>query len=151
MKTKGRAVFTKTLEKGPTGEVALVEVPVDVRAVFGKARPPIRVTIGRHTWRSTLAVYGGKTYLGISKPNLQAARVAAGDRVRIALVLDTAPRTVKPPPDLAKALASHPRAKAAWDKLSFTHKREHAEALTSAKKPETRARRLAGTLALLRR
>ena len=146
---KGYAAFTTKLEKADAGSIGLIEMPVDVREVFGKARPPITITIHDHTWRSTISVYGGKSFIGISKTNQAAAHVAPGDRVRIEVALDTAPRTVKPPPDLAKALKAHPRAKVAWDKLSFTHKREHAQALETAKKPETRARRLASTLAML--
>ena len=96
-------------------------------------------------------VYGGKSYVGINTANCAAAKVRGGDTVRIRLELDDAPRIVRPPPDLAKALAKSTRAKAKWDALSFTHKREHAEALLSAKKPETRARRLAATLAMLER
>ena len=145
-----KAVFTAKLEQTEkTGSASLIRVPVDVRAIFGKARPPVRITVKKHTFRSTVMVYGGKSYIGINTANCAAAKVRGGDTVRIRIESDDAPRVVRPPADLAKALAKSPRAKAKWDALSFTHKREHAEAIASAKKPETRARRLAATLAML--
>ena len=71
-------------------------------------------------------------------------------KVAIRIEADTEPRVVEPPADLAKALKRDAAAKAAWKKLSFTHKKEHAEALLDAKKPETRASRLEKTLAMLK-
>ena len=69
--------------------------------------------------------------------------VKAGDRVSVVLEADEAPRTVKPPADLARALKANPAAKARWEELSFTHRKEYVAAIEEAKKPETRARRLA--------
>lgn len=132
------------------GEQALfVAVPFDVEEAFGRARPPVVVTLGKYQFRSTVAVYGGKPLIGIRKSHRDAAGISAGDTIEVTLALDEAPRTVEPPPELAAALAKNARAKAAWHKLSYTHQREHAEAILAAKKPETRARRVAKTLAML--
>ncbi|MBI5365520.1 MAG: DUF1905 domain-containing protein [Planctomycetes bacterium] len=128
-----------------------VEVPFDVKAVFGRARPPVKVTIGKHTWRSTLAVYDGKTYVGVRKSNREAAGVAVGERVTVTLEGDDGPRVVTPPSDLAAALAGDRQAATAWAKLSYTHQREHVDALADAKHIETRLRRLARTLEMLAR
>lgn len=80
----------------------------------------------------------------------ESAGVKRGDIVTVELELDTKPRTVEPPPDLARHLARDKNAAAAWDRLSFTNKREMARSLEEAKKPETRERRLAAALERLR-
>ena len=126
-----------------------IEVPFDVKAAFGKARPPVKVTVNGHTWRSTVSVYGGRAYLPVRKSNRDAARVTVGDVVSVAIELDTDARTVEPPEELARALAKNARARAGWARLSYSHKREHAEAIDGAKKPETRARRIAKAIEML--
>jgi Bacteriocin-protection, YdeI or OmpD-Associated/Domain of unknown function (DUF1905) len=126
------------------------DVPLDVPAVFGRARPPVRVTIGGHTYRSTIAAYGGSYMLPLNRANRAAAGVAAGDTVTVELELDLEPRTVEAPDDLRAALAGDEAAAAAFDRLSYTHRREYVEWITEAKRDETRARRLAKTLERLR-
>ncbi len=151
-KTKPRMAFRATLESEPgTGDIALIEVPGDVRAVFGKARPPIVATFGKYAFRTTIAVYDGKSYVGVRRSHRDAAKLAPGQNVRVVLEIDDAPRTVTPPKELAAALKKDAKARASWDSLSFTHKREHAEAIADAKKPETRARRVAKTIEMLSR
>ncbi|HEY1958102.1 MAG TPA: YdeI/OmpD-associated family protein [Polyangiaceae bacterium] len=145
-----KIAFRTTLKKEESGEIALIEVPGDVRAVFGKARPPVRATLGKYTFRTTLAVYGGKSYVGVRKSHREAGKLAPGQSVRVVIELDDAPRTVTPPKDLAAAMKRDAKARAAWDALSYTHKREHAEAIEGAKKSETRARRIAKTLETLK-
>jgi len=135
--------FKTVLEKG------FVELPFDVRAEFGRARPPVKVTINGYTYRSTVSVYGGKYFIPVRKSNQDAAAVKPGDICKVTIASDTEVRDVDPPPDLKAALARNARAKARWDKLSFSHKKEHAQALLDAKKPETRARRLRKTLEML--
>jgi hypothetical protein len=126
------------------------EVPLDVPAVFGKARAPVRGTINGHPFRSTVAVYGGRSYLPVRKALREAAGVAAGDPVVIELEADAQPRTVDPPPDLAAALAAAPEARAAFEGLSFTHQREYAEWVAEAKREATRRRRVAQAVEMLR-
>lgn len=126
------------------------EVPLDVPAVFGRARPPVRVTIGGHSYRSTIAPYGGRYLLPLNRANREAAGVAAGDTAAVELELDTEPRTVEVPDDLAAALAGDAAAEAAFAQLSYTHRREYVEWVTEAKREETRRRRIEKTLTRLR-
>ena len=126
------------------------EVPLDVPAIFGKARAPVRGTINGHPFRSTVAVYGGRSFLPVKKALREAAGVAAGDAVVIELEADEQPRTVDPPPDLAAALAADPEARAAFEGLSFTHQREYAQWVAEAKRQATRRRRVEQAVQMLR-
>jgi uncharacterized protein YdeI (YjbR/CyaY-like superfamily) len=92
---------------------------------------------------------GGRFMLGVSAANRAAAGLEAGQTVPVTVVLDTAPRVIEVPSDLAEALAAAPDAAAGWARLSYSHQRAHVEALLAAKKPETRASRLTKTLAML--
>lgn len=132
-----------------TGKELFIAVPFDVKAVFGKARAPVKVSIGRYRYPSTVAVYGGKYYIPVRREHRDGAGVAAGDVVDVTLELDTDVRTVEPPAELAAALARSPRARARWDELSVSHRREHADAVSSAKRADTRARRVAKTIEML--
>jgi Bacteriocin-protection, YdeI or OmpD-Associated/Domain of unknown function (DUF1905) len=123
-----------------------VEVPLDVPAVFGRVRAPVRVTINGWTWRSTVMRYGERYYLGVNARNREGAGVAAGDRVEVLLELDAEPRDVAVPADLADALAAA-GLRDAWDACSYSHRREWADAIESAKRPETRTRRVARAVA----
>jgi hypothetical protein len=125
------------------GSTAFVKIPFDVKAVFGKTRPPVRATLNGYDFQSTLMPYGGAHYLGVNQKVRAAAGVKIGDRVEVTLTADEAPRVVKPPADLAQALKANPAAKARWEQLSYTHRTEYVEAIEEAKKPETRARRIA--------
>ena len=126
------------------------EVPLDVPAALGRARAPVRGTINGHPFRSTVAVYGGRSYLPVNKALRDAAGVAAGDAVVVELEADDQPRTVDPPPDLAGALAADPEARAAFDGLSFTHQREYAQWVAEAKRQATRRRRVEQAVQMLR-
>jgi Bacteriocin-protection, YdeI or OmpD-Associated/Domain of unknown function (DUF1905) len=131
------------------GENFLVRVPFDVRAVFGQARPPVVISVDGYSFRSTVAVYGGEYFIGIRRSHREAAGLSPRQEVSITLTRDDEPRVIDPPADLAAALKKNAVARAAWDALSFSHKREHVTALEDAKKPETRARRLENTIAML--
>ena len=146
---KPRMEFRTTLADEKSGEIAAIEVPGDVRAVFGKARPPVVAHLGKYAFRTTVMVYGGKSYVGVRRSHRQAAKLAPGQRLRVVIELDDAPRTVTPPKELAAAMTQDAKARAAWEALSFTHKKEHAEAIEDAKKPETRARRVEKAIAML--
>jgi len=136
--------FSAELERAGKSSARL-RVPVDLKELYGRARPPLRVTIRGHTWRTTPGVYGGVAWIGLNKDVRAAAE--AGDRVRVTMELDTEPRTVGLPGDLLAALARDAEAHAAFDKLSFTHRREYVEWVEGAKPPETRTRRIAATVA----
>ena len=124
------------------GSMCYIPVPFDPKAVFGKARAPVTVTVNGYTYRSTIALMGGVTCIPLRKSNREAAGLEGGERVEVTLTLDDGPRAVDVPADLAKALRAAPPAWERWEELSFTHQREWAEAVEEAKKPETRARRI---------
>jgi Bacteriocin-protection, YdeI or OmpD-Associated/Domain of unknown function (DUF1905) len=133
------------------GGGATVVVPPAVAEALGPARrPAVRVTIGGHTFATRLAVYGGESMIGVSKANRAASGIEVGDRFAVEIVPDTAPRELSVPDDLAAALAADRAVDAAFARLSFTHRREYVEWVTGAKRPDTRARRIAGTLERVR-
>jgi hypothetical protein len=134
---------------GEAGERPLVELPFDAKERFGRARAPVRGTVNRTSFRTTVAVYGGRQYIGFRKELRDAAGIAIGDEVTIELELDDAPRTVEVPPELESAFAGAPGARAAFDALSYTHRREYATWVAEAKRDETRARRAARAIELL--
>ena len=141
--------FTVELER--TGKTAtMFRVPFDLEEAFGRARPPIKVTIGEHTWRTTPGVYDGVGYVVVNRDVKAATGVDAPDRVEVEMELDTEPREVEVPKDLAAALAGHPGAEEAFGRLAFTHRREYVEWIDEAKRPETRARRIGQTVERVR-
>jgi Bacteriocin-protection, YdeI or OmpD-Associated/Domain of unknown function (DUF1905) len=127
-----------------------IEVPADVVARLGTGkRPPVRVKINGHTYRSTVAVMGGAFMIPVSAENRQAAGIAGGEDVTVELELDAAPREVVVPADFAEALGHDPSAKRRFDSLSYSHQRAHVLAVEGAKAPETRQRRIAKAVATL--
>src|SRR5262245_24086911 len=124
----------------------MFEVPFDLTATFGRARPPVRVTIRGHTWRTTPGVYAGIGLIVVNRAVKAATGVDAGDRVRIEMELDVEPRKVVVPDDLRTALADAPAAGAAFGKLSYSHQREYVQWIDEAKRADTRARRVANTV-----
>jgi prefoldin subunit 5 len=140
---KGRLTATP---RGGGG--TLVPVPREVAAELGlKGMPRIQAIIAGTPYRGSLMPMGDGTYcLGVLKSIQEAAGVGLGDEIDVELELDTAPRTLEVPADLAAALARDRHAAAAWERLSYTDRKEIARALEEAKKPETRARRLAAAL-----
>ncbi|MEV5961124.1 YdeI/OmpD-associated family protein [Kribbella sp. NPDC051952] len=128
-----------------------LEVPAEVMETLGGgARPPVTITVNGHSWKSRVAIMRGRHLLGLSRANREAAGVEAGMEVEVELELDTEPRVVVEPPDFAQALDDDPVARAAYDRLAFSHKREHVRAIETAKKPETRQRRIEKAISTLR-
>ncbi len=127
-----------------------IEVPADVVAALdaGK-RPPVVVNVNGYEYRSTIAPMGGKYLLPFSAGRRQESGIRGGDAIDVELTVDTTPRTVEVPDDLQSALDASPTATAAWEKLSYTHKKEHARSVLDAKKAETRTRRIAAVTAKL--
>ena len=127
-----------------------IEVPPQVVEALGShKRPPVKVTInGHHTYRSTVAVMGGRFMIGVSAQNREAARVAAGDKVNVELQLDAQPREVSVPPDFRRALKGE--AKRHFDGLSYSKKRFLVENIEGAKSDETRQRRIDKAVSALR-
>jgi hypothetical protein len=144
------AFRTTLLSSGKTA-TGIVVPPEVVSSLGSGRRPAVRVTINDgHTYRSTVAVMGGKFMVGVSAENRAAAGVAAGDEIAVRLELDDQPRTVDVPADLAAALDADPAARAAFDALSYSKQRWHTLSVEGAKTPETRARRVAKSVTLLR-
>jgi hypothetical protein len=133
------------------GNTAGFEIPDEVvEELGGGRRPKVVVRIGAHSWRSSIAHMGGTFMLGVSMADREAAGVAAGQLLDVDVELDTAPRTVEVPDDLAAELAGSPTARETWSAWPFSRQKEAARSLTEAKKPETRARRLEKLLTELR-
>lgn len=128
-----------------------LEVPPEVVAALGKgARPPVTITVNGHSWKSRVALLRGRHLLGLSNANRRAAGVAIGEEVEVELRLDTEPRVVVEPPDFTRALDDDPVARTAYDNLAYSHKREHVRAIETAKRPETRQRRIEKAITTLR-
>ena len=126
------------------------EVPQQVvEALGGGSHPKVAVTINGFAFRTSIARMGGRYMLGVSVDRRAEAGIAAGDVLDVEVELDTAPRVVTVPDDLAAALALHPDAKAFWDTLSYSKQQRHVIQVESAKAPETRAKRVARSIELL--
>jgi hypothetical protein len=137
------ATFSATLELGGRTATGL-PVPPEVVDALGSGRQPlVRVTLGSHTYRSRIGVRAGRAMIPVSAAHREAAGIAAGDRVRVVLELDTEPREVAVPLDLADALAAAAGARERFDALSPSRKRAYVDGVEGAKGPETRARRIA--------
>jgi hypothetical protein len=134
--------FTAQIQQG--GKTATgIEVPPEVVAGLGGGkRPKVSVTINGKTYRSSIAVMGGKFMVGVSAENRALTGVKGGDVVDVTVEPDTAPREVEVPEDFAAALEVVPDAKAAFARMTYSHQRAHVDAINGAKAPETRRRRI---------
>jgi hypothetical protein len=129
-----------------------LEIPQEVVNSLGAGqRPTVRITLNGHTWRSRVAIMRGRYLLGLSNANRQAAGVAVGDEVEVQVELDEEPRILQEPEDFARALDADPAARAAYNRLAYTHKREQIRSIESAKRAQTRQRRILEALEALRR
>jgi hypothetical protein len=142
--------FRATIEQ--SGKTATgIRVPDEVVTGLGAGkRPPVRVTIRGHSYRSTVAVMGGVFMVGVSAENRASAGVAGGDVVDVDIELDAAPREVALPPDFAKALRRDSAARRVFDGLSYSQKKWHVSSIEGAKTDETRQRRIAKSIGMLR-
>jgi len=131
------------------GAMCFIPVPFDPKPLFGKVRAPVKVTLNGYRYRSTIFSMHGVYCIPLRRSNREAAGLEGDETLAVKIELDAATRVVEVPKDLARAFAAAPGTKARWNALSYTHRREHAEAITAAKKPETRARRIANTLKAL--
>ena len=145
-----KTTFTTTVWKDKEMNATALQVPADAVAALGKGkRHPVKVSLNGYTYRTTIAVFGGLFMLPLSAENREAAGVKAAHKVEITLELDTEPRTVIVPKDLAAALSKKRRAKAEFDTLSYSVRKEYVRQVESAKAQETRDRRVAGIVAKL--
>ncbi|MEA2612933.1 MAG: hypothetical protein QOI52_892 [Chloroflexota bacterium] len=140
---------TTILQAGKTATG--IRIPDEVVEALGSGkRPPVKVTINGFTYRNTVAVMGSDYMVGVSAENRAGAGVAGGDVVDVDIELDSAPREVTVPPELAAALDAEPAARRTFDGLSPSNKGWHTQQVTGAKTDETRDRRIAKSIEALR-
>lgn len=130
--------------------MCFIPLNFDPKAAFGKVRAPVKVTLNGFTYRSTIATMGGPPCVPLRKSNREAAGLQGGETIEVKLELDIEKREVTPPEDLLRAMKAMPCGLDRWLALSYTHQREHVEAIEAAKRPETRMRRIAAALAAIR-
>lgn len=140
---------TRLEPRGPAAAVVLDEEQVAVLGE-GARRFPVKATVNGYTWRTSVARMGGEFLVGLSREVRQGAGVEAGEEVEVTLELDTAPRDVEVPAALAAGLAADPEAKAVFDGMAFTHRKEYARWIAEAKKEETRQRRVEQAVEMIR-
>jgi uncharacterized protein YdeI (YjbR/CyaY-like superfamily) len=141
-----------TTELVPRGPAAAVILDDDQVAIVGEGakRFAVRATVNSYTWRTTVTRMGGEFLLGLSRAVREAAGAEAGDTVEVEVELDTAPREVAVPEALARALAGDSVAGAAFEGLAYSHRKEYARWIDEAKREETRERRVAQAVEMLR-
>jgi hypothetical protein len=134
---------SKLIPTGPNGAWCFLHFPFDMMKTFGtRARVPVTGTINGFAFRSSLAPMEGRHVMAVNKEMQVGAKVKPGDSAHFLMERDEKPRTVAVPPAIKKALAKEPKAKAIFDKMSFSHQKEYVKWITDAKKPETMQRRL---------
>ena len=141
--------FRATIEQ--TGKTACgIEVPeAVVDALGGSRRPAVVVTLDHYTYRSTVAPMNDGFWVGVNSEHREASGLGAGDEVQVTLALDTAPRELEVPPELAAALDGDPVARAFFDGLSYSNRRVFTLSVEGTNNPETKARRVEKAIALM--
>lgn len=128
-----------------------LEVPPEVvEALGGGKRPRVTVTLNGHTWSTRIAIMRGRNLIGLSKANRTAAGVTDGEQVEVDLALDTTPMTVDEPDDLVAALDAEAGARAAYDRLTVSQRKQLVRVIDGAKQAATRERRIDKTIRELR-
>lgn len=144
-----KQTFSCVLEQHPGMNATGIVIPFDVEQVFGAKRVPVVAEINGAKYRGSVVRMGGKYMLGIPREFRDRAAIESGAHIVVTLQRDDKPRIVTPPDDFAKALKASKDAAIAWDKLSYSHKREYVGAIEEAKKPETRTRRIEGAVNMI--
>ena len=143
--------FRALIRRDEGSEVCAIDIPFDVEKTFGsRGRVPVRGTLNGAPYRASVFRMGGDCHFMVVNRKLrEAAGVRGGETVPVTMERDNEPRVIEPPDDFARALKGNREARATWDKLSYTHQREHVEHVEDAKKPETRQRRIEKSIATL--
>ena len=142
--------FQTTVERGGKTATGLLVPDEVVAALRAGRRPPVQVTVGGHTYRTTVASMGGRFLVPLSAENRTAAGVAAGDDVEVDVLLDTAAREVTVPADLVDALEHDDQARQFFDDLAYSHRKEWVRWIEESKKIETRTSRIVRAVESLR-
>jgi hypothetical protein len=138
-----KTTFTTTLLKDDKVNATGIVVPAEAVESLGKSKKPaVVVTINDFSYRSTVAVMGGQFLIPLSQERRAAAGVEGGQTIEVTLELDTEPRTVDVPGDLAEALDAAGVTEA-FEKLAFSMRKEHVRQVEEAKSQGTRERRIA--------
>ena|SRR5687768_11690450 len=143
-----KQTFECVLEKHATMNATGITVPFDVEKVFGAKRVPVVATVNKAQYRGSVVRMGGKYMLGIPKEFRERAGIEAGNHIVVTLERDLAERTVEVPKDFAAALKKNGLSER-FDKMSYTHKKEHVRAIEEAKAAETRTRRIAKAIEMI--
>ncbi len=149
MSTKPAAKFTATLQQAPGKKATGIVVPPEVieQLASGK-KPPVRVTVNGHEFRTTIGVMSGQSMIPVSAATRAEVGLEAGETVEVGLVVDATPRTVEIPDDLAASFADHPTAGAFFGTLSNSLQRYHVDNINAAKAADTRQRRVDKAISL---
>ena len=142
--------FRTTIRQGDKTATG-IQIPDSVIEALGAGRkPPVKLTVNGYSYRSTVATVDGASMVGFSADHRAASGLAGGDQVEVEIELDTAPREIAVPPELAAALDAEPEARATFDRLSNSNKGYHVSLVTGAKSDDTRRRRIEKSIAALR-
>jgi hypothetical protein len=142
--------FSTTIMQGESKNTAGISVPAEVMASLGGSKKPsVKVSLNGYTYRSTIAVMGGKFLIPLSQDHRESSGLSGGDQVEVTLELDLEPRTVEVPDDLRTALSVQQGAIEAFEALAFSKRKELVRQVNDAKTQETRDRRISGIVANL--
>jgi hypothetical protein len=133
--------FTARLEEAPRGGAYVVVPPEVVGALGGAGRIKVAATFDRIPYRGSIVRMGGESVIGVLKDIREQVGKSPGDEIVVTVEPDFEERVVEIPPELATLLEANPKARKAFDALSYSHRREHASHVAEAKKAETRQRR----------
>ena len=145
---KQKHSFDAVIREGRGGG-AFVEVPLDVKSLFGSARPRVKVTFDGEPYRGSIAPMGGASLIGILKDIRVKLGKDIGDSVRVTVEPDESPREIDVPDDVRAALRNA-QLEALFERLAYTHRREHINAIVEAKHADTRQRRIDNMIVMLR-
>jgi len=143
-----KQTFTALLEKHAKLDATGIVIPFDVEEIFGAKRVAVKAVINGAEYRGSIVRMSGKYMLGIPKVFREAAGISAGERVVVTVEKDTEERIVVLPKDLSVELKKNDLTEA-WDRLSYTLRKEHVRAIEEAKQPETRSRRIEKAVAMI--
>ena len=121
-----------------------------IEGLGGGKKPAVAVTVSGYSYRSSIAVMGGKFLIPLSAERRAESGIKGGDAVEVELALDDKPREVTVPDDLAAALAGDAAAKTFFETLSYSNRLRHVLSVTDAKTPDTRQRRIDKILEMMR-
>ncbi|GGG87813.1 hypothetical protein GCM10007415_22150 [Parapedobacter pyrenivorans] len=136
------ATFKTTIHSEGKNKAGIIIPDAIIEELGAGKRPPVKVTLKGYTYRSTVAVMGGRYMVGVNSTVRAESGVKGGDTLDVTIELDTEERKVTVPDALQKALDENPAAKRFFESLSYSRQRVHAESIGSAKTPETLQRRI---------